>query len=462
MNFTFNVSDPSATTINQTICSPNTYSFNGQSYSTSGTYTATLTNAAGCDSVITLNLTVNQPSASTINQTICSPNTYSFDGQSISVTGIYRDTLTNAAGCDSVITLNLTVNQPSATTINQTICSPSTYSFDGQSISVTGIYRDTLTNAAGCDSVITLNLTVNQPSATTINQTICSPSTYSFDGQSISVTGIYRDTLTNAAGCDSVITLNLTVNLPSATTLNETICSPNSYSFNGQSYSTSGTYTATLTNAAGCDSIVTLNLTIQSCDFDLGVRVYIQGYYRASDSSMVPLLYNLARTSDSNATDTILVSLWNPSNLTSPVLSISSVLNKFGFAYINVPDSIRNNPYYVSINHRNSFEVWSSASVLWSDSLVYDFTSSASSAYSNGSHSPMKQLSSGRFGLYSGDVNQDGIIDAEDLDIVWLATFGSPGSDYWISDLNADEIPDAEDLDILWLNSFGSLAVSRP
>jgi hypothetical protein len=177
---------------------------------------------------------------------------------------------------------------------------------------------------------------------------------------------------------------------------------------------------------------------------------------------MVPLLYNLARTSDSNATDTILVSLWNPSNLTSPVLSISSVLNKFGFAYINVPDSIRNNPYYVSINHRNSFEVWSSASVLWSDSLVYDFTSSASSAYSNGSHSPMKQLSSGRFGLYSGDVNQDGIIDAEDLDIVWLATFGSPGSDYWISDLNADEIPDAEDLDILWLNSFGSLAVSRP
>jgi len=303
---------------------------------------------------------------------------------------------------------------------------------------------------------------VSDPSATTLNETICSPNTYSFNGQSYSTSGTYTATLTNAAGCDSVITLNLTVNLPSATTLNETICSPNSYSFNGQSYSTSGTYTATLTNAAGCDSIVTLNLTIQSCDFDLGVRVYIQGYYRASDSSMVPLLYNLARTSDSNATDTILVSLWNPSNLTSPVLSITSVLNKFGFAYINVPDSIRNNPYYVSINHRNSFEVWSSSSVLWSDSLVYDFTSSASSAYSNGSHSPMKQLSSGRFGLYSGDVNQDGIIDAEDLDIVWLATFGSPGSDYWISDLNADEIPDAEDLDILWLNSFGSLAVSRP
>jgi hypothetical protein len=63
-----NVSIPGI--INQTICSPNSYSFNGQSYSTSGTYTATLTNAAGCDSVITLNLTVNLPSATTITQTI--------------------------------------------------------------------------------------------------------------------------------------------------------------------------------------------------------------------------------------------------------------------------------------------------------------------------------------------------------------------------------------------------------
>jgi hypothetical protein len=58
------------------------------------------------------------------------------------------------------------------------------------------------------------------------------------------------------------VTLNLTVNHPSATTLNQTICSPTSYSFNGQSLSTSGTYTATLMNAVGCDSVVTLNLLV--------------------------------------------------------------------------------------------------------------------------------------------------------------------------------------------------------
>jgi hypothetical protein len=316
---------------------------------------------------------------------------------------------------------------------------------------------------AGISTADTLRVTVLDVSIPRIiNQTICAPNSYTFNGQSYNASGTYTATLTNAVGCDSVIILNLTVNQPSATTITQTICAPNSYTFNGQSYNATGTYTATLTNAAGCDSIVTLNLTVRSCDFDLGVRTFIQGYYRPADSSMVPLLYNLSRTNDSNATDTILLSLWNPNNLIAPVFSGVSILNKFGYAYLRVPDSIRNQSYYVSINHRNSFEVWSSVSLMWSDSLVYDFTASASSAYTNGVHSPMKQLPDGRFGLYSGDVNQDGIIDAEDLDLVWLATFGSPGSDYWLTDLNADEIPDAEDLDLLWLNSFGSLAVSRP
>ncbi|NDC73305.1 MAG: hypothetical protein EBZ62_07630, partial [Sphingobacteriia bacterium] len=101
---------PSATTITQAICSPSSYTFNGQSYSAAGTYTATLTNAVGCDSIITLNLTVNQPSATTIYDTIVAPNTYTFNGQTLTATGTYFDTLTNAVGCDSIVTLYLTVN----------------------------------------------------------------------------------------------------------------------------------------------------------------------------------------------------------------------------------------------------------------------------------------------------------------------------------------------------------------
>lgn len=69
--------------------------------------------------------------------------------------------------------------------------------------------------------------------------------------------------LTNAAGCDSIITLNLTIsNSASYDTL--TVCKQYTWSANNITYNSSGTYFDTLTNTAGCDSILTLNLTIDS------------------------------------------------------------------------------------------------------------------------------------------------------------------------------------------------------
>lgn len=71
-------------------------------------------------------------------------------------------------------------------------------------------------------------------------------------------------TLTNAAGCDSIVTLDLTVNYPSQGTAVVSAC--NSYTWiDGNTYTTSNnTATHILTNAAGCDSLITLDLTINS------------------------------------------------------------------------------------------------------------------------------------------------------------------------------------------------------
>ena len=87
------------------------YSFNNQIYTTSGTYMITLpnANAAGCDSVITLNLIIKQPSFSTINITNCGE--YTMNGTTYTSTGQYTQTLidANAVGCDSTITLYLNI-----------------------------------------------------------------------------------------------------------------------------------------------------------------------------------------------------------------------------------------------------------------------------------------------------------------------------------------------------------------
>jgi hypothetical protein len=85
------------------------------------------------------------------------------------------------------------------------------YSFGGNTLTASGTYLDTISNVAGCDSVITLNLIINQATASTKNDTICFGTTYAFGSQTLSATGTYTRTIPNAVGCDSVITLNLFV-----------------------------------------------------------------------------------------------------------------------------------------------------------------------------------------------------------------------------------------------------------
>ena len=228
--------------IDTAICEPWTY----DGYSQSGTYVDTLVNQYGCDSIRTLNLTVNLRTYSVENKTICAPSTYMGYGQS----GTYIDTFVNQLGCDSIHTLNLLVNPFVTSNLTQTICAPNSY----LGYSQTGIYIDTFQTFTGCDSIRTLNLTVNPISIDTVYQTICEPSSYLGYLQS----GIYIDTFSSATGCDSIRILNLTVNARSYQSIGVVICEPGNY----LGYSQSGTHIDTFLNSKGCDSIHTLYLSI--------------------------------------------------------------------------------------------------------------------------------------------------------------------------------------------------------
>ena len=264
LNLTIN--SPTTGTDIQTACNSYTW-IDGVTYTSSNnSATYSLTNAAGCDSVVTLNLTINSPTTGTDIQTACNSYTW-IDGVTYTSSNSSATyTLTNAAGCDSVVTLNLTINSPTTGTDIQTACNSYTW-IDGVTYtSSNNSATYTLTNAAGCDSVVTLNLTINSPTTGTDIQTACNSYTW-IDGVTYtSSNNSATYTLTNAAGCDSVVTLNLTINSPTTGTDIQTAC--NSYTWiDGVTYTSSNnSATYTLTNAAGCDSVVTLNLTIESID----------------------------------------------------------------------------------------------------------------------------------------------------------------------------------------------------
>ncbi|MDH4471654.1 MAG: T9SS type A sorting domain-containing protein [Fluviicola sp.] len=199
---------------------------------------------------------------SSLSASACSSYTWAENGTTYTTSGAYNDTLTNVSGCDSIITLNLTINLPTSSNLSATACNSYTWAENGVTYFSAGNYNDTLTNVAGCDSIITLNLTINQPTSSSLTEIACGSYSWAQNGVSYFVSGSYNDTIPNANGCDSIITLNLTVNPITSSSETVSACDSYTWSANGVTYTTSGQHSQPFLSAAGCDSMVTINLTI--------------------------------------------------------------------------------------------------------------------------------------------------------------------------------------------------------
>lgn len=121
----------------------------------------------------------------------------------------------------------------------------------------------TITYTLPTTCYITQNLTVNPTYSTSFGATICPGASYTFAGNTYYSTGVYPHAFTSVYGCDSIVTLNLTVSPVVHTDQYDSICIGSAFSFNGNLYSTTGNYDATFTNISGCDSFVTLHLFVK-------------------------------------------------------------------------------------------------------------------------------------------------------------------------------------------------------
>lgn len=261
-SYIFEVCQSSGSTINRTVCSEYTSPSGIQTWEISGTYLDTIPNSTGCDSVITIHLTVNS-SSSSIYPTVCNSYTSPSGNYIWTSTGVYNDTIPSFLGCDSIIAIYLTVNS-SSSAMNISVCD-SYVSPSGKYIwTSTNTYLDTIPNAQSCDSIITINLIINS-SSSTINRTVCNSYTSPSGNYVWTISDTYKDTIPNTKSCDSVITIHLTINtLPTSSTMNHTACISYISPSGNYTWTASGTYIDTIPNTEGCDSIITINLSINS------------------------------------------------------------------------------------------------------------------------------------------------------------------------------------------------------
>ena len=135
-----------------------------------------------------------------------------------------------------------------------------TYDFNPDLNSVNNITSFVSPTGIGSQTAFILKLGQCSTTSSTQNINTCTSYTWSANNQTYTASGTYSDTIVNNSGCDSIVTLNLTINAP--TTNNTTVSSCNSYNWNGNIYTSTGVYNQVLSTSNGCDSTVTLNLTI--------------------------------------------------------------------------------------------------------------------------------------------------------------------------------------------------------
>jgi len=228
-----------STSVTQSICVGDMF----EGYTQTGMYTDTFQSVAGCDSIRILNLEVLSVLTVTIEDEIC-------PGQELegyTEAGIYQDTFLSTFGCDSIRVLMLEVASP---TINEELDLCAGADFNG--ITTDTMYTDTLQGVAEtCDTIRNLTIHFLEPIHATFETTICEGELY--DGYDNP--GSYTDTLTTPAGCDSIRTVHLSIEEPSFVSIEAEVCDER---FDG--HELPGTYTDTLTSVNGCDSIRTLTL----------------------------------------------------------------------------------------------------------------------------------------------------------------------------------------------------------
>lgn len=144
----------------------------------------------------------------TITASSCGGYTLPSGSQNITISGTYMDTIPNTQCGDSILTVNVTINNSTSSNPSLTVCNSYTAP-TGDVYTSSQIVNFTIPNAAGCDSIVALNLTVLNPSSS-ITETSCGAYT-SPSGMVVTTSQVFTDVIPSVDGCDSTITIDLTI-----------------------------------------------------------------------------------------------------------------------------------------------------------------------------------------------------------------------------------------------------------
>ncbi len=192
------------------------------------------------------------------------------------------------------------------------------------------------------------------------------------------------------------------------------------------------------------------------------LRFFLQGFYAGDETMRKAQWFDGEELRDRFAADYVeqyILQLHTPGHYgetegENRFYAITAFVNEAGFSVVNLPTE---GSYYLAIKTRNHLETVTAVPVNLASNSSYDFTTSAEQGYG----ANLVKLGAGAFGLYAGDVNQDGYIDGLDLTPIILE-LRSHTKGYVAEDITGDGYLDGHDLTLVVLNLRKGIERSTP
>jgi hypothetical protein len=223
---------------------------------------------SGCDSLYQMVEIRNSdtPLFARIDTTLCDGVIIDFGGQQLSASGMYRDTLHNSAGCDSVITEITLSYAPTAQmlVIDTVICSGTSLEIGGRLIDSPLVEMFSIPNVIGCDSITyDLSVMVTSVEEVTIDTLLCSGESIPIGNQTFSEATQDTLLLLDNQGCDSIqYVIDIRYKELQEAFIDTLLCAGEEFNFLGQTYTGTGSDQIVLLDSEGCDSLV-INLNLE-------------------------------------------------------------------------------------------------------------------------------------------------------------------------------------------------------
>jgi PKD repeat protein len=194
-------------TLQLSACAGETVAYNGQNIPAGGTQIFQMTSPEGCDSTVVVNVTALQPSSSALTLNACPGEMATYNGASLAIGATQSFTLQNWQGCDSIVTVTVGSLASSNTNLQVGVCPGETYEYQGVVLAAGTMQTFTLTNAVGCDSVVTINVRQKNVSSNLVEVSVCPNETYTYAGEEIAPGDSQEFHFNNWEGCDSTVTV---------------------------------------------------------------------------------------------------------------------------------------------------------------------------------------------------------------------------------------------------------------